>query len=121
MTTERRAQQRVRCFLSTSTPKGEVFIDELTSEGGRLAAGFSAEPGERLPLQVQEQGGGEFSVEIRIGRVWKSPTGYRMGWTFNADAASRTQAGRLFNLVSRPNLSAATESKGGFTRFRRNF
>ncbi len=60
-------------------------------------------------------------MEIRIARVWKSPTGYRRGWTFKADAASRTQAGRLFNHVSRPNLSAETESKGRFCSFRRNF
>ncbi len=120
MSIERRRQERVRCFLSTSTPKGDVIIDELTSAGGRLAAAFPAAEGERLPLTVYDQGGGKIAVEIRIGRVWKTPTGYRMGWTFDVDATSHTQATRLFNQVSRPNLSAGTESKGRFTSFRRN-
>jgi len=60
----RRAYPRVPCFLSTKTSKGDGIIDELSPFGGRLEIACEPVRGERLLLEIDQQGGESIVLEV---------------------------------------------------------
>jgi len=100
MRTNRRAYPRIPCFLSTKTPKGEGIIDELSPLGGRLKVPFEQVRGERVLLEIDQQGGESITLEALVGRIWKCASGYCVLWTFGPDPNSPSLAGRLLTTVA---------------------
>jgi|SRR5579862_993764 len=115
MPANRRVYRRIRCFLSTTTPKGEGIIDELSLGGGRLNVPFQSAPGEKLLLKIDQQGKGALPVEVLVDRCWKSPVGYRLAWTFSPGTLSRSMTNEFFARVSSLALAAGS-SPGSFSR-----
>jgi|SRR5579872_4428184 len=102
MMTDRRQGQRISCFISTGTSKGDAILEELSPTGARLSASFPALLGEMLLLNIPEQGGGVTTLRSVVRRLSPTPLGLRLGCQFVADLDIRRAAARLFERVSKP-------------------